>query len=519
MKYFALISLIFISAVCSLSYELIISKLLSHITGQTALFEALCIGTFMASFGLGIISSPNGVSATRYWKKLTQVELTLSFLGLLTPVFIIIIHSLYRVYIYNANIQTVIYGFSALEYVGFTGLLIVCPIGLLSGFELSLLLKVSQHKLNQGFVLASSYFGSLVASLLYSIYLVKLSPLKGAIIISFFNLCLALYLSALKFRRKNIFTYASILSILLVIAILTNNKIEQIYLKNFYYNISSFSLTKKFVWHPPKGLFYFAKSSHLYPKVKRIYSHYQAIDIVADNHKENDVSIFLDGHYQFRTSREKKYHKSMVDIPFSATSQMPKSVLIIGGGDGLLVRELLRYESVSSITLVELDPEILKLAHGQTLNKINENSLLNKKVKVHSADGFQWIKQNKNIKFDAIFSDLPYPYSTDGLRLFSQEFFLSLKKVSRVKTIFIFNIPKSGWLSIQRKDDLQVSLREAGWKYIWNISPQGESFIMASDVPVKMVNKYVKASAPHRKKATALTLLKLKRLLRADPYL
>jgi spermidine synthase len=98
-------------------------------------------------------------------------------------------------------------------------------------------------------------------------------------------------------------------------------------------------------------------------------------------------------------------------------------VLILGGGDGLGAREVLKYPSVTGITLVDLDPEISRLAQKNNhLVKINNNSLNNKKVTVVNQDAYQFLSKNKT-QYDAIIIDLPDPNNPSLARLYSKEFY------------------------------------------------------------------------------------------------
>src|SRR5204863_5615152 len=75
---------------------------------------------------------------------------------------------------------------------------------------------------------------------------------------------------------------------------------------------------------------------------------------------KDDVRLFLSSHLQFSSRDEYRYHEALVH-PGLAAVPAPRRVLVLGGGDGLAVRELLRYPQIERITLVDLDPEMTQL--------------------------------------------------------------------------------------------------------------------------------------------------------------
>src|SRR5207244_7493823 len=75
---------------------------------------------------------------------------------------------------------------------------------------------------------------------------------------------------------------------------------------------------------------------------------------------KDDVRLFLNSHLQFSSRDEYRYHEALVH-PGLAAVPAPRRVLILGGGDGLAVREILKYPQVESITLVDLDPAMTKI--------------------------------------------------------------------------------------------------------------------------------------------------------------
>ena len=117
---------------------------------------------------------------------------------------------------------------------------------------------------------------------------------------------------------------------------------------------------------------------------------------------KNDVRLFLDGNIQFSSSDEYRYHEALVHIPMSAAKL--ENVLILGGGDGLAAREVLKYEDVKKITLVDLDKEMTDLCKSdKIISKLNENALSSEKLEVINEDAFRFLENNRQI-YDVIIS-------------------------------------------------------------------------------------------------------------------
>ena len=180
-----------------------------------------------------------------------------------------------------------------------------------------------------------------------------------------------------------------------------------------------------------------AESFHYPDKV--IYtksSVYQRIVLTSNG---RDLRLFLNGNLQFSSRDEYRYHEALVHIGLAALNQ-PKKVLVLGGGDGLAVREILKYNSIQKIILVDLDPAITKLFIQQnTLAKLNQNSLKSPKIQLITEDAFIWLQKNKTQKFDFIIVDFPDPSNYALGKLYTNKFYTSLKAV----------LEPSGFLVIQ----------------------------------------------------------------------
>lgn len=133
----------------------------------------------------------------------------------------------------------------------------------------------------------------------------------------------------------------------------------------------------------------------------------------------NDTRLYLDGGLQFSTRDEYRYTESLV---YPAVGKGARSVLVLGGGDGLVARELLRQPGVSKIVQVELDPAVIDIART-TLRGANGGSLDNPRVAVVTQDAMNWLRGPDLDRFDAIIVDLPDPDTPVLGRLYSAEFY------------------------------------------------------------------------------------------------
>ena len=142
-------------------------------------------------------------------------------------------------------------------------------------------------------------------------------------------------------------------------------------------------------------------------------------------HKD-DIRLYLDGNIQFSSKDEYRYHEALVHIPFSSTTEHER-VLILGGGDGLAVREILKYDDVKEIVLVDIDNQMVELCkNDEQIRKINENSLSNEKLKIINEDAYLYIQNNQE-KFDVIIIDLPDPNTESLNKLYTNVFYNYIK--------------------------------------------------------------------------------------------
>ncbi len=426
----ALISIIL--AFCSIVYELLLANTLALITGSQIWWQSLTIGIYIGGLGIGAFLSER---VTDMYRSLMKVELGLSFLGAIIVPYVYFFHATLKyfenVFFYNTG------QFYTSEYV--QNMLVVkilffiivqlltFAIGLLSGFEIPLLIKWMKldrqyESLGENRILGISYIGTLIGTICFSFFLLpKLDIVKTSIVVASLNLLTCIYLTLKNRQFKSWTNYPIIGFTALVILIigLNNEIITQRYLKFYYY-------LPRILSNNNLDFDDLINTIDKMDKVERSKSLYQYVDIFQFPYKEEgntkDTTILtLDTHFQFSTVTEFYYHQAFSHVPIALNSKIPEKVLVLGGGDGLLIRELVKYEGIKSIHHIELDQKMVELANTR-FKDLSESSLKNPKVFVEINDGFYYLRNTKN-KYDAIFIDFPYPNSYDLSKLYSKEFY------------------------------------------------------------------------------------------------
>lgn len=163
-----------------------------------------------------------------------------------------------------------------------------------------------------------------------------------------------------------------------------------------------------------------------------------------------DVRLYQNGQLQFSEADEHRYHEALIHIPMSLAPQK-QNVLVLGGGDGLATRELLKYKEVKTITLVDLDPEMIKLAkENPHLLRLNQKSFDSNKMNIINDDAFNFLKRTHKL-YDVIIIDLPDPNNEALNKLYTWEFYSLVRN----------HLAPSGFVSIQSTSP--VFATEAFW--------------------------------------------------------
>ena len=136
----------------------------------------------------------------------------------------------------------------------------------------------------------------------------------------------------------------------------------------------------------------------------------------------DDLRLFIDGNIQFSSADEFRYHEALVH-PAMSLVECPRRVLVLGGGDGLAVREVLKYGCVQRVDLVDLDPEMTRIfSRLPVLLELNQRALLDPRVHIHNEDAQKFLEADRS-RFEVILIDLPDP-NNEGLgRLYARSFY------------------------------------------------------------------------------------------------
>lgn len=156
---------------------------------------------------------------------------------------------------------------------------------------------------------------------------------------------------------------------------------------------------------------------------------YQTLEIVEE---ESYLSFYINGLIQWNSSDEKLYHESLVIPYINYLSKIKKDlkILVLGGGDGFVIRELKKYdEFIKDITLVDIDSTVIDI-HRELpyLKLINENSFEYEKLNIIIEDAVKFIDETEE-KYDLIISDLVDPEDSLSF-LYSTKFFNNLKRIN-----------------------------------------------------------------------------------------
>ncbi len=151
---------------------------------------------------------------------------------------------------------------------------------------------------------------------------------------------------------------------------------------------------------------------------------------------ENDTwgtTLMLDGVCQLTTSDEFVYHEMMAHAPLMAMPK-PRNVLVIGGGDGGVLREVLKHPSVEKATLVEIDQTVIDTAL-KYYPEIPGKAFDDKRTNVIVTDGLKFVAETKE-KFDAIIVDSSEPIGPSAV-LHTKEFFADCKRALKKKGVLV----------------------------------------------------------------------------------
>lgn len=393
---FVLLLSVFVVSTCGLVYELISGTLASYLLGDSVTQFSIIIGVYLFSMGIG--SYLSGQVHRNLIRMFVQVELLIGLLGGCSSAV------LFLAFEHVASFRVLLY-------------LLISMIGTLVGLEIPLMMRILKEHFEfkdlVSKIFTFDYVGALIGSILFPLILV---PHLGLVRSSFFfgilNVGVALWTLMLFRNPKTV--WPKLLRSLGVVILL--------------FLITGFILADR--------IMSFAESS-TYPD-KIVFAKSTPYQRIILTKKPKDLRLFLNNNLQFSSRDEYRYHEALVhpglQAVISTLNRGPQAnarILVLGGGDGMAVREILKYRAVSSVTLVDLDSEMTRLFTSHPdLIALNEHSLTNPKVHVINADAFTWLREY-NGSFDFIVVDFPDPSNYSLGKLFSTAFYRELiKKVS-----------------------------------------------------------------------------------------
>ncbi len=378
-RHFWLLVATLIIAISGLIYELLLGTLSSYLLGDSVYQFSLVIGLFMSAMGIGAYLS------RFFQQKLAQsfvfIQITLAVVG-------------------GFSALVLFYAFVYLDNYSAFLLLICVLIGSLVGLEIPLITRILQQyqelKSNISNVLTADYIGALLAALLFPMVLVpQLGLLSTGLIFGLLNLAVAGLAFYLFF--KEIEKPYALLAVLFSVASALLLALYQ-----------SENLISQFEQRLYGGDIIFAKTTP-----------YQRIVI---SRQAQHVRLYLNNGLQFDSLDEYRYHEALVH-PAMLQAKYIENVLVLGGGDGMAVREILKHPQVQHITVVDLDPEITRLFQSNALlRSLNQDSLNHPKVNIINADAWTFLRQSTQI-FDVIIIDLPDPHNPSLSKLYSRAFY------------------------------------------------------------------------------------------------
>lgn len=377
-----IVAVVLITASAGIIYELLIGTLSTYLYGDSALQFSLTIGVYLAAMGAGALFARRAVDNPL--PRLIAVELAVSLMGGFSGV------ALYTAYALAPKAYLLV-------MVTWTA-----SLGLLVGMELPLLAELlrrgSGAKAAFATTLAWDYFGALIGSLAFPLVLLStLGTVKTALVTGAINLLAVLLLfygGGVPRRRWR----AAVMAVVVCLA-------------------AGFALAEGTVeWF-----------EHRLYRDEIVWAESTRFQRIVVTRYRDDLRLYSDKELQFSSRDEYRYHESLVH-PALAALRNPESVLVVGGGDGLVVRELLKDVRVHDVTLVDIDARMMRLGMElPEIVKLNKGSLSDPRVHLVNDDGYHFASTTLQT-FDLIILDLPDPRTEDIARLYSSQFYQLLAK-------------------------------------------------------------------------------------------
>jgi len=372
---------VFVIAVCGLIYELLAGTVSSYLLGSSVLQFSLVIGLFLTAMGIGSFISRLFTDEERLLGVFLTVEIIIGLVG-------------------GSSALALFFAFSVIG--SYLPLLVILSmvIGTLVGLEIPLLVRILRRmaplSAALGNVLGLDYLGALAASLLFPLVLVpRLGMIRTSFLFGLLNVVVAL--TGVHFFRHQLRRAGTLRMAALAVALLLVGGL-----------ISAGRATT-------------LMEDALYDD-EIIYARSTPFQRLVITRWRDDLRLFIDGNIQFSTVDEFRYHEALVH-PAMGLVPAARNVLLLGAGDGLAAREILKHRPVQRVDLVDLDPEMTRIFSTiPLLVQINGGSLKDPRVHVHNVDAQKYLERNRR-RYDVIIIDLPDPNNESLGRLYSASFY------------------------------------------------------------------------------------------------
>lgn len=380
---------VIVVATCGLVYELISATMASYLLGDSVTQWSLVIGVYLSAMGLGSWLSKS--IEHRIHDRFVQIQLFIAVVG-------------------GFSATALFLGFARLTSVRPLLFSILVVVGTAVGLEIPLIMRIMRGYALKDLVarvLAFDYLGSLAASVLFPLLLLPhLGLVRTAMVFGILNAAVALWAVrtfATSLRRPR-WLQAQAIAVLAL-------------------------LGAGVAWG--KALEDFGESElYDFPVIFSQKTPYQRLTITR---WQDDIRLFIDGNLQFSSADEHRYHEALVHPVMAAAMEARpdapegRRVLVLGGGDGLALREILRHDDVASVDLVDLDPAMTELfSTHAVLSELNAHAFDDPRVRVHSADAMEWLASHGReggAPFDVAIVDLPDPNNYSLGKLYSRAFY------------------------------------------------------------------------------------------------
>jgi spermidine synthase len=372
---------IFATGLSGIVAEYILSTLATYFLGDSVLQWTMIMSVMLFSMGLGSRIS-KGIQ-NHLLEKFIFIEFALSLLVAFSSLIA------YTVAAWSAYTGIVIYGLSIL-------------IGLMIGMEIPLVVRLNQEfqtlRVNISSVLENDYYGSLAGGVFFAfVGLPYLGLSYTPIVLGLVNFAVAVGLFIVLWQKLEVRLKTRIVSLAGVVGVIL---------------IAGFFVAKPIIQFGEQKKY----------KDKIVYSEQSKYQKIVITQWKDKFWLFINGNQQLSSFDEEMYHEPLVHPALSLT-KTPHNILVLGGGDGCALREILKYPDVKKITLVDLDPAMTNLGKNHPiLTEMNQNAFSNSKVEVINTDGYNYIENTDEI-FDVILIDLPDPKTIEIGRLYSYEFY------------------------------------------------------------------------------------------------